>query len=213
MLGLPSWTLIFPILAFLVLIHELGHFATAKWFGIEVMEFGFGFPPRVFGVRYRGTLYSLNLIPLGGFVRMLGEEDPTHPKSFARQTVGKRVVVLVAGSFMNLLLPVVIFSVLFMLPHDVLIGGEVFVSGVAPGSPAQEAGLRGGDTILSVDGERIISSDDVDEVGRTTANFTPGFKVRPSADVNLWLGLATSFPITGHESLEWQTVFSTFFHW
>lgn len=161
MFGLPSWTLIFPILAFLVLIHELGHFATAKWFGIEVMEFGFGFPPRIFGIRYRGTLYSLNLIPLGGFVRMLGEEDPTHPKSFARQTVGKRAVVLVAGSFMNLLLPVVIFTVLFMLPHDALIGGEVLVSGVAPGSPAQEAGLRGGDTILSVDGERIISPDDL----------------------------------------------------
>ena len=161
MLGLPSWTLIFPILAFLVLIHELGHFATAKWFGIEVMEFGFGFPPRIFGVRYRGTLYSINLIPLGGFVRMLGEEDPTAPNSFARQTVGKRAVVLVAGSFMNLVLPVVIFTVLFMLPHDALIGGEVFVSGVAPGSPAQEAGLRGGDTILMVDGERIISPDEL----------------------------------------------------
>ena len=161
MFGLPSWTLIFPILAFLVLIHELGHFATAKWFGIEVMEFGFGFPPRIFGVRYRGTLYSLNLIPLGGFVRMLGEEDPTAPNSFARQTVGKRAVVLVAGSFMNLVLPVVIFTVLFMLPHDSLIGGEVFVSGVAPGSPAQEAGLRGGDTILMVDGERIISPDEL----------------------------------------------------
>ena len=161
MLGLPSWTLIFPILAFLVLIHELGHFATAKWFGIEVMEFGFGFPPRIFGVRYRGTLYSINLIPLGGFVRMLGEEDPTAPNSFARQTVGKRAVVLVAGSFTNLVLPVVIFTVLFMLPHDALIGGEVFVSGVAPGSPAQEAGLRGGDTILMVDGERIISPDEL----------------------------------------------------
>ena len=155
---LPPWLLIFPVLGFLIFIHELGHFAAAKWFGIRVMEFGFGFPPRIFGISFRGTLYSVNwLLPLGGFVRFVGEEDPTDPDSFARHSIPKRAVVIVAGSFMNLLLPVLIITGLHMQPHDVLIGGEVVISAVAPGSPAQRAGLMAGDTILNVDGEPVIS--------------------------------------------------------
>ena len=78
----------------LIFVHELGHFATAKWFGIKVTEFGFGFPPRIFGVTRGETTYTLNWIPLGGFVRMVGEEDPTDPRSFARQSVLKRAIVL-----------------------------------------------------------------------------------------------------------------------
>ncbi len=157
MFGLPAWLLIVPVLAFLIFVHELGHFVSAKLFRIKVIEFGFGFPPRIFGVTYRGTTYSINLIPLGGFVRMVGEEDPTHPESFARQSIPKRLVVLAAGSFMNFVLPVVIFTVLLMLPHDALVGGSVMVSAVAPGSPAQQAGLRGGDLILAVDGEPVMT--------------------------------------------------------
>ncbi len=155
MFDIPSWLLIIPVLGFLIFVHELGHFATAKWFGIRVTEFGFGFPPRLLGFRYGGTVYTLNLIPLGGFVKMVGEEDPSDPHSFARQHRWKRAIVLVAGSFMNLVVPVVIFTVLFMLPHDKLVSSEVMIAGVAPGSPAQEAGLRGGDTILQVDGQRV----------------------------------------------------------
>ena len=154
MSGWPGWLLIIPVLGFLIFIHELGHFITAKWFGIKVAEFGFGFPPRIFGIRYRETIYSINWIPLGGFVRLVGEEDPTDPGSFARQTVLKRAIVLSAGSFMNILVPIVVFSVLFILPQDTVVG-SVVVSGVAPGSPAEEAGLRPGDTIISVDGHRI----------------------------------------------------------
>jgi len=155
--SLPPWLLIFPILGALVLFHELGHFATAKLFGIKVLEFGFGFPPKLFGIPFRGTIYSVNLIPLGGFVRMLGEEDPTDPESFARQAVGKRMIVLASGSAMNMLLPVIIFTILFALPHETLLGGSVIVTSVAPSSPAQEAGLRAGDFILSVDGEAVTS--------------------------------------------------------
>ena len=155
-MDLPSWLLIIPILGFLIFVHELGHFATAKWFGIGVTEFGFGFPPRLAGVTYRGTIYSINLIPLGGFVKMVGEEDPTDPRSFAIQAKWKRAIVLLAGSFMNLLVPVVIFTVLLMLPHERLVSGEVVITGVAPGSPAQAAGLRGGDTITQVGGVRVI---------------------------------------------------------
>ena len=81
---IPLWLLIFPVLGFIVFVHELGHFATARAFGIKVTEFGFGFPPRMFGVRYRDTLYSLNWIPIGGFVRMVGEEDPDRARQLRR---------------------------------------------------------------------------------------------------------------------------------
>ena len=154
MFGLPSWLLIVPVLAALVFVHELGHYLAAKRFGIKVLEFGFGFPPRLFGVKYGETVYSINAIPLGGFVRLLGEEDPTDERSFARQSVLKRTVVLCAGSFMNFLTPIVIFTVLFVLPQDVPVG-TVHVTGVAPGSPAQQAGIRAGDQVTAINGERV----------------------------------------------------------
>lgn len=150
----PTWLLVVPVLGFLIFIHELGHFLTAKWFGIKVLEFGFGFPPRLVGFRRGETIYSINLIPLGGFVKMQGEEDPTEPRSFARQSALRRAIVLSAGSFMNLLVPVVIFTVLFMVPQDTVVG-TVTINGVAPGSPAERAGLRPGDAILSVNGEKV----------------------------------------------------------
>ena len=156
MFGLPGWLLIVPVLGFLIFIHELGHFATAKWFGIKVTEFGFGFPPRIFGVRYGDTVYSLNWIPLGGFVRMVGEEDPSHSRSFAGQAIWKRAVVLVSGSVMNLAFPIAVFAILFTLPHDTVVG-TVTITGVSPDSPAQKAGLRPGDTVLEVEGKRVAN--------------------------------------------------------
>ena len=86
-------------------------------FGIKVLEFGFGFPPLIFGIPYKGTIYSVNWIPLGGFVRMLGEEDPTHPNSFAKQDIWKRALVLTAGSLMNFVLPIIIFTIMFRQIH------------------------------------------------------------------------------------------------
>ena len=329
MFGLPAWLMVFPVLGFLIFIHEMGHFLTAKWFGITVKEFGFGFPPRLIGFRFSpgGTIYSINWIPLGGFVRMVGEHgegieegayvrqkpdknvilvrgrhdlpdfyglfavprtasqedirkayvdlvelinlreperrhsmlhtlqiayselsnpekrakydelikdvemEPAEPPdyyglmevkqdanqeqlqaayeellqiiekkrpenrgrltryvehvyavlsdperreaydrrlrdaapnevSFAKQSVLKRVVVLCAGSFMNLLLPVIIFTALFALPHDVTTG-RVIITAVAPGSPAEQVGITSGDTIVAVNGEELDTHADL----------------------------------------------------
>ena len=168
MFGLPSWLLIVPVLASLVLIHELGHYLAARRFGIKVLEFGFGFPPRLFGVRYGETDYTINLIPLGGFVRLLGEEDPTDERSFARQSVLRRTIVLCAGSFMNFLTPFFIFTVLLALPQDVPIG-TVNVTGVAPGSPAEQAGIRAGDQVIAVNDERVQHHSDL--IGQIMVNL------------------------------------------
>ncbi len=142
------------VLALLIIAHELGHFATAKAYGIKVEEFGVGFPPKIFGIKRGETLYSLNSIPLGGFTKLAGEEDPKVPKSFAGKGVGTRLVVLSAGSIMNLLLPLVLFSIAFMIPHNVVIEPTV-VAVVNPGSPAASASIEVGDTILEVDGKAI----------------------------------------------------------
>jgi len=187
--ALPPWLLIFPILGALVLFHELGHFATAKLFGIKVLEFGFGFPPKLFGIPFRGTIYSVNLIPLGGFVRMLGEEDPTDPQSFARQAVSKRMIVLAAGSAMNMLLPVIIFTILFALPHETLLGGSVIVTSVAPSSPAQKAGLKAGDVILAVDGEAVTSPSDLIALAKNRVGEPIVLSLRKASGVT---GLASS---------------------
>jgi regulator of sigma E protease len=148
------------ILAVLILAHELGHFATAKAFGVRVEEFGLGFPPRLFGIRRGETLYSLNAIPLGGFTKMAGEEDPKVERSLASKGVGTRIIVLSAGSIMNALLPLLLFSIAFMVPHDVVIG-EVLVEEVAPNSPAEAAGIEVGDIVLSVNNEPVYSVSDL----------------------------------------------------
>ena len=329
MFGLPAWLLVFPVLGFLVFIHEMGHFLTAKWFGITVKEFGFGFPPRLVGIRFSpgGTIYSINWIPLGGFVRMVGEHgegieegkyvrqkpdknvilvrgrhdypdfyglfavprdasqedirrsyvelvelinlreperrdrmlhtlqaaygelsnperraaydelikdvemepaDPpdyygllevppnasqeeidkgyeelveiintknprnragllkyveharfvlsdaesresydrrlravtTEEVSFANQSALKRAIVLCAGSVVNLIFPILVFAVLFALPHQAP-SGRVAITAVAPGSPAEEAGITPGDTVVAINGNELDTHGDL----------------------------------------------------
>ena len=148
------------VLAVLILAHETGHFASAKGFGIKVEEFGLGFPPRLVGVRRGETLYSLNAIPLGGFTKMAGEEDPKVPRGLAGRGIGTRLIVLSAGSIMNALLPIVLFSIAFMVPHD-MVTGEVVVEEVAPNSPAAGAGIEAGDTILSLNDKPVNNNGDL----------------------------------------------------
>ncbi len=180
---MPTWLLIIPLLGFLVFVHELGHYFAAKRFGIMVLEFGFGFPPRLFGIRRGETIYSINAIPLGGFVRMLGEEDPTHPRSFGRQSVLKRAIVLCAGSFVNFVVAFVIFAAFFALPREVPVG-TVTITGVAPGSPAAQAGLRAGDQILAIDGEQVRSHQQLLDAVRQRLGREAEFTVRRGAVVS-----------------------------
>ena len=227
-----------PLLLILVVVHELGHFATARAIGVKVLEFGVGFPPRVFGfytgrtrvllhtnTRFVGLdgpqslrpgqrvkvasiedgelglvavevelhhkqegeeetshfnrpvdhllwhegkvrsaeggyieladmLYSFNLIPLGGFVRLAGENNPTVPQSLAAKSPGSRIMVLAAGAAMNALLPLLIFTVMFMLPQDEEVG-RLAVTEVLADSPAAEAGIQAGDVFVGVNGQGI----------------------------------------------------------
>ena len=227
-----------PLLLILVVVHEMGHFATARAIGVKVLEFGVGFPPRVFGVytgrtqvllhastRYIGLdgpqslrpgqrvkvgsiedeelglvaveielhhmrnneedpshfnrpvdhilwhegkvrsvdggaieladmLYSFNLIPLGGFVRLAGENNPTVPQSLAAKGPGSRITVLAAGAAMNALLPLLIFTIMFMLPQEEEVG-RLAVSEVLEGSAASRAGLQAGDIFVAVNEKTI----------------------------------------------------------
>jgi len=165
------------ILVVLVLVHELGHFAMAKWAGITVEEFGIGFPPRIASMKWHGTRYSLNWIPLGGFVRMLGEDGDVEIKrlresgmttdeietamegAFNRRPIWVRVVVLLAGVAMNFLLASALFAAAFSLPT--LVGeGPLTVTDIQPGSPAAD-NLQIDDIIVSVDGRTFDRSSDL----------------------------------------------------
>lgn len=148
------------ILIVLIIAHELGHFITAKTSGVGVEEFGLGFPPRLLSIKRGETRYSLNAVFLGGFVKMAGEEDPKVPRSLASKSIGTRVLVLSAGSLMNAILPVILFSIAFMVPHNQVVG-QVIVHEVAPDSPAEMAGIEPGDILLRLNGEPVNSTADL----------------------------------------------------
>jgi len=148
-------------LSLMVFVHELGHFILAKRAGIKVEEFAFGYPPRLFSIKRGETEYSLNLIPLGGYCKMLGEEDPSAPRSFAAARKRWRIAILAAGSIMNLVLAAVLFSGGFMAGWPTATQTEVRIYQIASGSPAERAGLRVGDTILSVAGQPITLAKDI----------------------------------------------------
>jgi len=148
------------VLIVLILAHEMGHFFTAKAFKVRVEEFGIGFPPRLFSIKRGETRYSINATPLGGFVKMAGEEDPNVSGSLASKKTGVRVLVLAAGSLMNALLPILLFSIAFMVPHSVLIG-QVVVKEVVPDSPAARAGIETDDVLLAINGKPVRNIGDV----------------------------------------------------
>ncbi len=148
------------VIIIVILAHEIGHFTTAKLTGVKVEEFGIFYPPRLFSIKRGETIYSINALPLGGFVKMSGEEDPDVPGSLAAKSIPVRLLVLSAGSLMNLLLPFLLLSIAFMVPHDA-ITGKVEVLEIAPGSPADVAGIEPGDIIVSVNGRELSNDGDL----------------------------------------------------
>ncbi|MBP9802017.1 RIP metalloprotease RseP [Patescibacteria group bacterium] len=159
------------LLGVLVLVHELGHFVTAIRLGVDVEEFGIGFPPRIFSFKRKGILYSINLLPLGGFVKIKGEngDDTNNPKSFVNQKTWKKSLILSAGVLMNFLTAFVLLSLGFMIGMPQAVGPDtdlsqvkdkgVVIIEVLDQSPAYLAGLQIGDRLVKIDDQEITNSD------------------------------------------------------
>ena len=173
-----QWLAIIPILSLLMLVHEAGHFFTARRAGIVVQEFGFGLPPRIFGYERNGVIFSLNLIPFGAFVKMLGEEDPSAPGSFASKSKLTRFIVLAAGSGMNFLTAAIVFALAFASGWPTPVPNEVQIGQVAAGSPAEAAGLRSGDLVLQMNGQPVTSTQQFQQITRDSGGNPIAIDVR-----------------------------------
>ena len=197
------------VLSLLVFVHELGHFLVAKKAGMKVEEFGFGFPPKLFGIKKGETTYSINWIPLGGFVRIKGEsgDHKGDSDSFASKKIWQRFSVLIAGVAMNLVLAVVLFSIGFMvglpsivdenLPKSARVNQpELTIMTVLEKSPAFEAGVNEGDRIVSINGQVFNSAQDardyISEKGSDSIELITKKKDEPSKTF-----LLTSKPLEG----------------
>lgn len=152
------------ILMVAILVHELGHFITAKRSKVKVEELGLGFPPRLLSFKRGETIYSLNLIPLGGFCRMAGEEDPDVPGSLAGKSIKTRLLVLSAGSLFMLLFPLLLLPIAYMIPMARPVeDGGIQIESVAESSPAELAGIETGDILLSIDGQEVKTLEEVQQ--------------------------------------------------
>lgn len=154
---------IVPILAVLILIHEIGHFVSARMCGVKVEEFGIGIPPRLFGFVRNGVLWSINAIPFGGFVRVKGEDGQNiESDSMNAKPPGQRAFFLAAGAAMNVVLAIVLMIAVIGIegiPHQ-----SIYVTGVSSGSPAAKAGWQAGDRIVAIDGKDIDTADQIRRV-------------------------------------------------
>jgi regulator of sigma E protease len=160
--------LIVPILTFLIFVHELGHYMAARRADMKVEEFGFGLPPRIWGFRRGETLWSINAIPLGGFVRVLGEDGKNFdPRSMQAKTVGQRALFITAGSLMNFLTAFVLIAVLLASEGEPQ--SNAYIVGVQPETPAAVAGWQAGDRFVEVDGRSVDNA--VEIVDITNANL------------------------------------------
>lgn len=150
-MGLLAFLFLFGMVIFM---HELGHFVVGKLAGVHVEEFGFGYPPRLLSLgTWKGTEYTINALPLGGFVKM-GEEDDTRPDSMGNQPWYVRAVAFVAGPLMNLILAILCYALIFMFGQQI-VSGNIVIDEIAPGSPAQMVGLQPGDNVLAINGMRV----------------------------------------------------------
>ncbi len=193
------------ILGLLVFVHELGHFIVAKKSGMQVDEFGFGFPPRLFGIKRGETLYSINAIPLGGFVKIVGEDggesanaEVPNEKLFGNKPAWQRFLVLIAGVTMNVILAWVLISIGMGIGLPTVVGeGEplpahaklrdvsVGILEIAPGTPAESAGLKMGDFIIQIDNQDITSIEQAQQVTKERAGQPTAYTIKHGKEVEM----------------------------
>jgi len=200
------------VLGILIFVHELGHFLVAKRSGVGVLKFSLGFGPKLVGVKRGETEYLLSALPLGGYVKMIGE-DPTDPlpeaadpaRSFSLKSVGTRARIILAGPLANLVLPVAIFWGVFAI-----VGQPYFLPIVGtpePGTPAAQAGLQPGDRVQALDGVRIERWTDVEAAVQASAGKPLNFTVTRdgrSFDVRLAPRAVATRDIFGQETQTWD---------
>ena len=201
------------VLSVLVLVHEAGHFFTALWMGMKVEEFGVGFPPRAWSKIKNGIRYSINWIPLGGFVKIKGEsgEDRMDPDSFGSKPAWKRFIVLIAGVAMNMILAVVLFSIgygiglpqaLDDLPASAHVREQqIYVADVAPESPASEVGLQSGDVLTSIDDVAFVSAEEAQNYIQAHVDSEMTLRVKREQDFFVYSATPRELAIAGNNKV------------
>jgi regulator of sigma E protease len=173
------------VLGILVFVHELGHFVFAKKLGVGVLTFSLGFGPRLVGRKMGETEYQISVFPLGGFVKLVGEnpgeeiKEEDRSRSFSAQPVWKRFLIVSAGPFFNFLLAIVFFSTIniFGVPYFPSKIGDI-----SPESPAAQAGLKKGDLIASIDGEAVSKWDDLSRIIRSSQGKELQLKIKRDSE-------------------------------
>ena len=207
------WVIVIGSIIVIIMLHELGHFATAKWSGMKATEFFVGFGPRLWSIRKGETEYGFKAIPLGGYVKILGmtsaeELDPSdEPRSFINQSTSKRVLVASAGSIMHLLIALLLaIGALWFIgnPHAnrVQIGALSIIPGVV--TPAERAGLKSGDLLVSIDGVSTTGQNVISQIQSGGSHPLRIVVLRGGRDVTV---LAQPKPLDAHSSVPKLGVF------
>jgi len=214
------------ILGLLIFVHELGHFLTAKINGVKVEEFAFGFPPRIFSIRRGGTQYSLNAIPIGGYVKILGEEETNREAgSLQNKKTSVKILIVVAGVLMNFMLAILLMTIGFSIGMTPLVSdpgkmtgektSQVMVVYIQPDSPAAKAGLEPGVIIngfnSTSDFQAFTRENIGEEVDLSIQNNREQetIKVTLSQDQNVPFGVGI-MPITKIKQPVWQAFITSF---